>query len=94
MTLDIARLCAGDHLIEVSIDDVAALGAVFDRYRFDAVMHFAACSLVAESVKDPFKYYQNNVAATLALLQVMRDKGWSDLCPRRRPRCSVSLGKN
>lgn len=62
-------------LVEMSIGDVAALGPVFDRYRFDAVIHFAACSLVAESVTDPFKYYQNNVAATLALLQVMRDKG-------------------
>lgn len=34
-------------------------------------MHFAANSLVGESVKDPLKYYQNNAAATLKLLEVM-----------------------
>lgn len=47
------------------------LEAVFTAYSIDAVMHFAANSLVGESVKDPLKYYQNNVAATLTLLKVM-----------------------
>lgn len=37
-----------------------------------AVMHFAAFSLVGESVVDPQKYYQNNLAGTLGLLQAMR----------------------
>lgn len=38
-----------------------------------AVMHFAAFSLVGESVADPQKYYQNNFAGTLGLLQAMRE---------------------
>lgn len=38
-----------------------------------AVMHFAAFSLVGESVADPQKYYQNNLAGTLGLLQAMRE---------------------
>ncbi|WP_398483124.1 UDP-glucose 4-epimerase GalE [Tardiphaga sp.] len=38
-----------------------------------AVMHFAAFSAVGESVIDPQKYYQNNLAGTLGLLQAMRE---------------------
>lgn len=47
------------------------LEKVFSTYSIDAVMHFAANSLVGESVIDPWKYYENNVAATLTLLKVM-----------------------
>ncbi len=41
-------------------------------HQIDAVMHFAACALVGESVIAPAKYYQNNVVATLELLEAMR----------------------
>jgi UDP-glucose 4-epimerase len=47
------------------------LQMVFRSYPIKAVMHFAANSLVGESVVDPLKYYQNNVAATVTLLKVM-----------------------
>ncbi|NRD76759.1 UDP-glucose 4-epimerase GalE [Bacillus sp. BRMEA1] len=47
------------------------LQMVFRSYPIKAVMHFAANSLVGESVVDPLKYYQNNVAATLTLLKMM-----------------------
>jgi UDP-glucose 4-epimerase len=47
------------------------LETVFSKYPIEAVMHFAANSLVGESVMDPLKYYQNNVAATLTLLKMM-----------------------
>ena len=47
------------------------LQMVFRSYPIQAVMHFAAYSLVGESVVDPLKYYQNNVASTLTLLKVM-----------------------
>ncbi len=40
--------------------------------RIEAVMHFAAFAYVGESVSDPAKYYQNNVVASLALLEAMR----------------------
>jgi len=55
----------GDLLCHSDID------LVFDSYRIDAVMHFAASSQVAESIKDPGKYYRNNVCGTLNLLDVM-----------------------
>lgn len=47
------------------------LEEIFTKYSIDAVMHFAANSLVGESVIDPLKYYRNNVASTLTLLEVM-----------------------
>jgi UDP-glucose 4-epimerase len=47
------------------------LQMVFRSYPIKAVMHFAAFSLVGESVVDPLKYYENNVASTLTLLKVM-----------------------
>ena len=39
---------------------------------FDAVLHFAACAEVGESVRDPLKYYRNNVANTVSLLEAIR----------------------
>lgn len=47
------------------------LETVFSKYPIKGVMHFAANSLVGESVVDPLKYYENNVAATLTLLKAM-----------------------
>lgn len=41
----------------------------------DAVLHFAADSLVGESMKDPGKYFRNNIGNTLALLDAMREAG-------------------
>lgn len=55
-----------------SKDDLEAL---FTHNKFDVVMHFAAFCYVGESVKDPQKYYQNNVVGTLNLLQAMRNAG-------------------
>ncbi|MFI9720610.1 UDP-glucose 4-epimerase GalE [Streptomyces sp. NPDC052396] len=42
---------------------------------FDAVLHFAACSQVGESVADPEKYWRNNVGGSLELLAAMRGAG-------------------
>jgi len=57
------------------IADRARLDAVIARYRPAAVMHFAACAYVGESMTAPGKYYRNNVAGTLTLLEAMRDHG-------------------
>ncbi|WP_028080529.1 UDP-glucose 4-epimerase GalE [Solimonas soli] len=65
------------ELVEASLGDVAAVGDTLRRHRIDVVMHFAASSLVGESMSDPYKYYANNVCATLALLQAMREAGVS-----------------
>ncbi len=63
-----AALPAGAVHHEASLHDERALAAVFAR-PFDAVVHFAAFSLVDESVRDPLKYWRNNVGGTLALLE-------------------------
>jgi UDP-arabinose 4-epimerase len=55
------------------IADRAALDAAIDKHCPQAVMHFAAYTYVGESVADPGKYYRNNVAGTLSLLEAMRD---------------------
>ena len=57
------------------IADRRRLDEVFARYRPAAVMHFAAFAYVGESVTDPGKYYRNNTAGTLTLLEAMRDHG-------------------
>lgn len=57
--------------IQADLLDKASLRKVFQSYNIDAVMHFAAFAYVGESVENPLKYYQNNVAGTLNLLDVM-----------------------
>jgi len=51
--------------------DRQGLDRLFAGYSFDAVMHFASFIQVGESVQNPSKYYQNNLAATLNLLDAM-----------------------
>jgi len=57
--------------IKGSLDDTDLLKHLFKTHDIAAVMHFAAFTYVGESVQNPAIYYQNNVAATLALLQSM-----------------------
>lgn len=57
------------------LGDPAVLERVFAAEAIDLVMHFAAFCYVGESVTDPVKYYRNNVAAPLTLLEVMLRHG-------------------
>lgn len=57
------------------IEDKIQLDLVFSRYNIEAVMHFSAFAYVGESVENPSKYYQNNVAYTLNLLDAMMKHG-------------------
>src|SRR3954451_11411619 len=66
---------AAGTLVVGDIADKATLARIFAEHDIVAVMHFAASSLVGESVADPQKYYLNNLAGTLALLDVMRAAG-------------------
>ncbi|WCM53757.1 UDP-glucose 4-epimerase GalE [Pseudomonas sp. WJP1] len=61
----------GGTLVELDIADAQALDALFSAHHFDAVFHFASFIQVGESVTEPAKYYQNNLAATLTLLKAM-----------------------
>ncbi|NQT68408.1 MAG: UDP-glucose 4-epimerase GalE [Desulfobacteraceae bacterium] len=54
--------------------DTKLLDQIFKEHPIAAVMHFAAFCYVGESVEDPGKYYQNNVAATITLLEEMLKK--------------------
>jgi UDP-glucose 4-epimerase len=62
-----AKLIVGD------IGDKNLLTKIFSSHTIDAVLHFAAYAYVGESVLDPAKYYQNNVVASLSLLEAMRE---------------------
>ena len=57
----------------------AVLARTFAQHNIQAVMHFAAASLVGESMTDPQKYYVNNVGGTLSLLGAMREAGCARL---------------
>lgn len=57
------------------IRDDAFLDRVFSENKIDGVINFAACSLVGESVKEPLKYYANNVMGSVSMLDAMRRHG-------------------
>lgn len=59
------------ELFEGDLGNIEDIRGVFKKYQIEAVLHFAAFIEVGESVKDPQKYYKNNVANTLNLFQVM-----------------------
>lgn len=63
------------ELVVGDIADTALLHSLFERGRFDAVMHFASFIQVGESVQHPAKYYENNVTNTLNLLNAMKAFG-------------------
>lgn len=56
---------------KIDVRDQTGLEKIFSAEKFDAVIHFAGLKAVGESVTDPLSYYQNNVAGTLSLCQVM-----------------------
>ncbi|HUO44263.1 MAG TPA: UDP-glucose 4-epimerase GalE [Burkholderiales bacterium] len=58
---------------EGDIRDRAFLNRLFAQRRIDAVIHFAGLKAVGESVAEPLLYYDNNVAGTITLLQVMAE---------------------
>jgi UDP-glucose 4-epimerase len=61
------------ELIVGDIHDTDCLTQLFSRYEIAAVMHFAGFIQVNESVRDPARYYHNNVLGTLNLLAAMRE---------------------
>jgi UDP-glucose 4-epimerase len=63
-----ARLVRGNLLDAALVRETLAEG-------FDGVLHFAALSLVGESVREPERYYRNNVCGALNLLEAMRESG-------------------
>ncbi|WP_431087399.1 UDP-glucose 4-epimerase GalE [Paenibacillus sp. 8b26] len=65
----------GGKLYEGDLRDKELLSRLFSENSIDAVIHFAANSLVGESMQNPGKYYDNNVFGALSLLEAMKDAG-------------------
>ena len=58
----------GVPFVEGRLQDARRLGLALRARRIDAILHFAAYAYVGESVRDPWKYWENNAAGTAALL--------------------------
>lgn len=65
----------GGKLYIGNLRDEEILKKVFTENNIEAVIHFAAYSLVGESVEKPEKYYENNLVSTMKLLNAMKDYG-------------------
>jgi len=65
----------GATFVKGDLLDTALLQETLKKHRVEAVVHMAADSLVGESVKEPAKYYRNNVGGGLSLLDAMRGAG-------------------
>lgn len=60
------------QFVAADINDKEALTRLFEQHEFEAVVHFAGSKAVGESVEKPLEYYHNNVAGSVALLEVMK----------------------
>ncbi len=70
------RLSGREVVFErASVCDAAAMAAIFERHRIDAVVHFAALKAVGESTRQPLAYYANNIGGLLTTCQAMRAAG-------------------
>lgn len=67
------------ELVIGDIADTERLRSIFDKHQVAAVVHFAASSLVGESVSNPAKYYENNVVGSKRLFDTMLSKGVNKL---------------
>lgn len=65
----------GTVFVKGDLGDKKKLAKVFAQYKINAVIHFAAFTEVGESVKEPAKYYNNNVVKVLSLLDAMKEAG-------------------
>lgn len=63
-----------DNFCKVNLLNKSDVEAVFDKYKIDAVIHFASNCYVGESVTNPSKYYRNNIISTLNLLDTMIER--------------------
>lgn len=70
-----AAVAPGATLEVGTYGDTAAVIALLKRHRIEAVLHCAAKSVVSESMADPAKYFRENVAGGIALLEAMRSVG-------------------
>ena len=60
---------------KADIRDKEAMNEIFEKEEIESVIHFAGLKAVGESVVKPLEYYENNIAGTLVLCDVMRNHG-------------------
>ena len=70
-----AALSAKAHLVEGDLLDAASVRAVFERYSFDGILHFASRIQVGESMQNPFLYLRENVHASENLIEAAVEHG-------------------
>ncbi|MDM7461744.1 MAG: UDP-glucose 4-epimerase GalE, partial [bacterium] len=70
---------AGGVLEQGDLRDPETLNRVFRAYAIECVFHFAAFIFAGESMRDPAKYYDNNVLGCLRLMEAMRQHGVSQI---------------
>jgi UDP-glucose 4-epimerase len=68
-----------EHFYEIDLRDKVALDRVFKTHNIEAVIHFAANSLVGESMEKPYDYYHNNVYGMMCLLDVIKENNVSKI---------------
>lgn len=71
----LAAVPAEAEFVEADLADTDALKRVFSQWRFDAVFHFAALSLVGESMRDPHLYLHGNTVNSLNLIRATVEAG-------------------
>ena len=74
-----AAVPEGARFYQGDIRDIGFLDDLFKKEKIDAIIHFAAFSLVGESVTNPLKYYENNIYGTKVLLESMVKNGISKI---------------
>lgn len=82
-----AAVPAGVPLIEADLADAAAVNAVLSEGKWDAVLHFAALSLVGESMREPFRYLLENATNGMRLIDACVRHG----VPRFGPSSTAAL---
>ncbi len=76
----VRQLCGkAPHFVQGDIRDRALLDNLFAKCSIDAVLHFAGLKAVGESVTQPLRYYENNVAGSVTLFQAMQAAGVAKL---------------
>ena len=70
-TVETLKTIGRVEFVKGDLRNIDEIRSVFEKYKIDAVIHFAANALVGESVTNPAKYYRNNTFGTLNLLDCM-----------------------
>jgi UDP-glucose 4-epimerase len=70
-----AAIPEGAHFIQADLGDGAALTSAFAAEKFEAVMHFAAFIEAGESMRDPGKFFKNNLANSLQFIEIAQRAG-------------------